>query len=500
MEIALHTRVADLLVGVNLLGVVGEMPTSISGLTADSRKVVQGGCFVALVGTSSDGHDYVDKAVAAGASLVIHQRDLEHYAEGVAYLKVADSAEVFGCLAANLYGNPSKHLQLVGVTGTNGKTSVATLLYRLLTLMGERVGLISTVENRILDLVLPTQFTTPAPLELQELLAKMVAAGCRYAFMEVSSHALAQQRVAGVHFAGGIFTNLTRDHLDYHGSFQAYRDAKKSFFDHLPANSFALSNADDPNGAFMLQNCKARKEYYSLSNFAYVRCELLSQELEGMLLRLNGTELYLPLLGRFNAYNIAAVYGAALLLGCESTEVLRLLTLLRPVRGRLQYMNIAGRVGVVDFAHTPDAIEKVLDTLADILPSNASIIGVIGAGGDRDQGKRPLMAAAAIKRCNKLILTSDNPRHEVPEVIIEQMYEGIPLEARGRVLKNVDRREAIRTAVSLSKTKDFILVAGKGHEAYQQIGDQKFPFDDATELQQALELIAPESITNGQTR
>lgn len=489
MEVELYTRLTELLVGVNVLSRRGESPDAISVLAADSRRVVAGGCFVALVGTNSDGHDYIDKAIESGAALIVHQRELAQYADGVAYLQVTDTAEAFGVMASNLYGNPSRKLKLVGVTGTNGKTSVATFLYRLVQLMGERAGLISTVENRVHDRVLPTQFTTPAPLELQELLAQMVAAGCRYAFMEVSSHALVQQRVAGVHFAGGIFTNLTRDHLDYHGTVQAYRDAKKLFFDHLPQTSFALSNADDPNGAFMLQNCKARQEYYSLTRLAYVRCELLSQELEGMFVRMNGVELHLPLLGRFNAYNISAVYGAACLLGFDPAEVLRLLTLLCPVRGRLEYMPIAGRVGVVDFAHTPDAIEKVLETLTDILPRGASIIGVIGAGGDRDHGKRPLMAAAAIKYCSKLLLTSDNPRHESPADIIDQMFEGIPEGERARVLRNVDRREAIRTAVSLSSPGDFILVAGKGHEAYQQVGDEKFPFDDVTELRKALEMV-----------
>lgn len=489
MEVELYTRLTDLLVGVNLANRRGKCPETVAAVTADSRRVVVGGCFVALVGTSVDGHDYIDKAIAAGAALIVHQYDLAHYVEGVAYLQVPDTGEAFGVIAGNLYGNPSRKLKLVGVTGTNGKTSVATFLYRLVELMGERAGLVSTVENRVHDRVLPTQFTTPAPLELQELLAQMVAAGCHYAFMEVSSHALAQQRVAGVYFAGGIFTNLTRDHLDYHGTVQAYRDAKKLFFDHLPQGSFALSNADDPNGAFMLQNCKARKEYYSLTRLAYVRCELLSQELEGMLVRLNGVELHLPLLGRFNAYNISAVYGAACLLGFDPAEVQRLLTLLRPVRGRLEYMPIAGRVGVVDFAHTPDAIEKVLETLTDILPRGASIIGVIGAGGDRDHGKRPLMAAAAVRYCAKLILTSDNPRHESPDAIIEQMFEGIPKGERVRVIRNADRREAIRTAVALSSPRDFILVAGKGHEVYQQVGDDKLPFDDVTELRKALEAM-----------
>ena len=488
-ELVKHTAVTDLLAGVAVIRQHGSLPSAVADVTADSRKVVTGGAFVAVAGTQTDGHKFIEKAIAQGAKLVVHQRECKNYSEGVAYIQVEDSAVALGVMVGNLYGNPSKQLKLVGVTGTNGKTSVATFLYHLVEQMGEKAGLISTVENRIHTEVEATAFTTPAPHELHELLARMVAAGCRYAFMEVSSHALVQHRVAGVFFAGGIFTNLTRDHLDYHGTLQAYRDAKKMFFDALPPTSFALSNLDDPNGTFMLQNCKAHKEYYSLTNLAYVKCELLSQELAGMHLRINGADLYLPLLGRFNAYNISAVYGAACLLGFEPTEVLRVLTLLRPVRGRLEYCVIQGRVGVVDFAHTPDALEKVLDTLTAILPKGASIIGVVGAGGDRDSGKRPLMAAAAIKYCKKLVLTSDNPRHEKPENIIAQMYEGIPSERRANVFCNVDRREAIRMAVALSTQGDFVLVAGKGHEAYQQIGDEKFPFDDVTELRLALEQI-----------
>lgn len=488
-EMIRHSAVSDLLAGITLVAQQGTLPSVVTDVIADSRRVVRGCAFVAIPGTQVDGHQFIDHAIQQGAQLIIHEAACARYADGVAYLRVADSAEVFGRMVGNLYGNPSQQLKLVGVTGTNGKTSVATFLYELLESMGEKAGLISTVENRIHTSVEPTSFTTPAPHELQELLSRMVAAGCRYAFMEVSSHALVQRRVAGVHFTGGIFTNLTRDHLDYHGTVQAYRDAKKLFFDMLPASSFALSNLDDPNGTFMLQNCKARKEYYSLSNLAYVKCELISQELEGMHLRLNGIELYLSLLGRFNAYNVSAVYGAACLLGLDSMKVLRLLTLLRPVRGRLEYSVLAGRVGIVDFAHTPDALEKVLETLTAILPREASIVGVIGAGGDRDAGKRPLMASVAIRFCKKLVLTSDNPRHEKAEDIIAQMYEGIPTEERAKVYCIADRREAIRMATALSNKGDFILVAGKGHEAYQQIGDKKFPFDDVTELRAALKQI-----------
>ena len=317
----------------------------------------------------------------------------------------------------------------------------------------------------------------------------MVSQGCEYVFMEVSSHALVQKRTAGTHFVGGIFTNLTRDHLDYHGSFLAYRDAKKSFFDHLPATSFALSNLDDPNGEFMLQNTKARKEYYSLKNRAFVSCALLSQSLEAMQLRFGEIELHVPLLGRFNAYNISAVYGAAILLGFDAWEVQRALTLLRPVRGRLDYKLLADRVAIVDFAHTPDALEKVLSTLTELKPKLAEIITVMGAGGDRDQGKRPQMGAAAARYSQRLILTSDNPRHEDPEVIIQQIYDGIPPKLQSMVLCNPDRREAIRTAVALSRKGDFILVAGKGHENYQQVGDVKSSFNDAVELQKALESL-----------
>ncbi len=478
-----------LFAGVKILAQQGELPIEVLDIVSDSRKVVSGSLFVAVRGVNSDGHVYIPRAIQAGATLIVYESPLAEFTAGICYLQVEDSAETLGILASNYYGNPSSQFKVVGVTGTNGKTSVATFLYHLMEQMGLRAGLISTVENRVHNKIYSTNYTTPTPLELQALFAEMLAAGCEYAFMEVSSHALVQRRVAGVHFAGGIFTNLTRDHLDYHETFSAYRDAKKLFFDMLPRDSFALSNGDDANGEYMLQNCVARKEYYSLTKLAFVKCDLVSQELEGMAVRLNGTEVQLQLLGKFNAYNISAVYGAALLLGFDGMELLRQISLLRPVRGRVEYLPIAGRVGVVDFAHTPDALEKVLETLQAILPPGASIIGVIGAGGDRDAGKRPQMAATAVRYCRQLILTSDNPRHESPEAIIAQMYEGILPEDRDRVLRNVDRREAIRMAVALSCKGDFLLIAGKGHEAYQQIGDEKFPFDDIAELRKALEAI-----------
>lgn len=488
--IASESQVQELLKAIRPIAQHGaQLPVQIASVTDDSRKVDHNTLFVAIAGTKTDGHDYIETAIQKGATLIVYQRDCEQYHPEICYLQVADSATTFGEIASAYYQHPSKKLQLVGVTGTNGKTSVATFLYHLVENMGRKAGLISTVENRVHDTVYPAEFTTPTPLELQKLLAEMVSQGCEYVFMEVSSHALVQKRTAGTHFVGGIFTNLTRDHLDYHGSFLAYRDAKKSFFDHLPATSFALSNLDDPNGEFMLQNTKARKEYYSLKNRAFVSCALLSQSLEAMQLRFGEIELHVPLLGRFNAYNISAVYGVAILLGFDAWEVQRALTLLRPVRGRLDYKLLADRVAIVDFAHTPDALEKVLSTLTELKPKLAEIITVMGAGGDRDQGKRPQMGAAAARYSQKLILTSDNPRHEDPEVIIQQIYDGVPPKLQSMVLCNPDRREAIRTAVALSRKGDFILVAGKGHENYQQVGDVKSSFNDAVELQKALESL-----------
>lgn len=488
--IASESQVQELLKAIRPIAQHGaQLPVQIASVTDDSRKVAHHTLFVAIAGTKTDGHDYIETAIQKGATVIVHQSDCETYHPEICYWQVADSATAFGEIASAYYQHPSKKLQLVGVTGTNGKTSVATFLYHLVENMGRKAGLISTVENRVHDTVYPTEFTTPTPLELQKLLAEMVSQGCEYVFMEVSSHALVQKRTAGTHFVGGIFTNLTRDHLDYHGSFLAYRDAKKSFFDHLPATSFALSNLDDPNGEFMLQNTKARKEYYSLKNRAFVSCALLSQSLEAMQLRFGEIELHVPLLGRFNAYNISVVYGAAILLGFDAWEVQRALTLLRPVRGRLDYKLLADRLAIVDFAHTPDALEKVLSTLTELKPKGADIITVMGAGGDRDQGKRPQMGAAAARYSQRLILTSDNPRHEDPEVIIQQIYDGIPPKLQSMVLCNPDRREAIRTAVALSRKGDFILVAGKGHENYQQVGDVKSSFNDAVELQKALESL-----------
>jgi UDP-N-acetylmuramoyl-L-alanyl-D-glutamate--2,6-diaminopimelate ligase len=492
---AMDYSVQALLRDVEVLARVGQMPESVSGVVFDSRRVGHGMLFVAVKGVSVDGHDFIANAVDAGATLIVGDRLMpEARCKGACYLQVSDSAAALGVLASNLYGRPSELLKLVGVTGTNGKTTVATLLYRLCMGLGHKAGLLSTVENRVGEEVLPATHTTPDPLEINELLARMVAAGCQYAFMEVSSHALAQKRTAGLKFAGGVFTNLTRDHIDYHKTFAAYRDAKKLFFDALPREAFAITNIDDGNGEVMLQNCRASTFTYSLRRLSDFHLEVMSQELGGMMLRFEpmGEEVWVQLLGEFNAYNILAVYAVARRLGFETEPVLRVLSMLRPVNGRFDFQIGQERVVIVDYAHTPDALKNVLQTIAGILPSKASVITVVGAGGDRDKGKRPQMAEVAAKMSRWVILTSDNPRGEDPSAIIEDMYGGIPPILRARVLKIVDRREAIRAGVLLSAPGDYVLVAGKGHETYQEVKGERTHFDDREEVAKALELLAEE--------
>lgn len=458
----------------------------VSGLCFDSRKVVKGSCFVAQVGTKVDGHAYIDATIKAGAVAVVCQRIPENPQEGVAYVVVENSDEALGVMASNYYGQPSRRLKLVGITGTNGKTTTATLLYRLFRERGCHAGLISTIVNKIDEQEIPATHTTPDAIELNALLRKMVDAGCEYAFMEVSSHAVVQNRIAGLTFAGGIFSNITHDHLDFHKTMANYIAAKKMFFDNLPAEAFALTNIDDRNGMVMVQNTKATVRTYSLLKSADFTCRVLEDTFQGLQLKMNGKEVYARLVGRFNAYNLTAIYGAAVLLGVDSEEALCLLSTLSAAEGRFQYVSGKGLVAIVDYAHTPDALENVLATINDIRRPSQMLFTVVGCGGDRDTTKRPEMAQIALKMSDRLILTSDNPRTEDPEKILDDMEAGLSCGEKGLVVRIADRRSAIKTAVMMAREGDIILVAGKGHEKYQDVGGVKYHFDDVEELEKLL--------------
>lgn len=461
---------------------------TITGITADSRAVVPGGMFVAVRGVAVDGHRFIPQAVAAGARAVVVEEMPAEIPEGVTFVRVADCRDALGRLASRYYGDPSESLVLVGVTGTNGKTTIATLLYEMARLHGLKAGLLSTVANIIDTEAVPADHTTPDPVMLNRLLRQMVDAGCTFAAMEVSSHAADQHRIAGLNFAGGIFTNLTRDHLDYHKTFKAYLEAKKSFFDGLPATAFALVNDDDRNGSVMLQNTAARRRTYSVQAPADYHVTLVEDRIDGMLLDFDGRQVETLFAGRFNASNLAAVYGAALELGFDREEVLVALSRLHPVAGRFQpFRSPDGVTAIVDYAHTPDALINVLDTLAEV-NTDGRVITVCGAGGNRDSGKRPLMARAASERSDVLILTSDNPRHEDPQAIIDDMVAGLDAYGREHTLQILDRREAIRKAVEIAKPGDIILIAGKGHETSQIIGDTEYHFDDRSEICEAFGL------------
>lgn len=456
---------------------------AVKGLCFDSRKVAHGDVFVATRGTAVDGHDFIANAVASGAAAVVCETLPTEKADGVAYVQVENSAEALGVMASNFYGRPSHDLTLVGVTGTNGKTTIATLLYQLFRQFGYKAGLLSTVCNYIDNRKVESTHTTPDPLELNALLAEMVAAGCQYAFMECSSHAIDQRRIAGLRFRGGIFTNLTRDHMDYHKTVENYLKAKKRFFDDLPADAFALTNADDKNGLVMLQNSAAAKKTYSLRTMADFKTRILEMSFDGMLLNMNGHEVSLPFVGRFNASNLTAVFGAAVLLGYPEEEVLCRLSALQAVNGRFEALRSPqGWTAIVDYAHTPDALSNVLDTINDIRGGKGQLITVVGCGGNRDKGKRPMMAREAVADSNRVILTSDNPRDEEPQAIIDDMLAGLDDADRRRVLVVTDRREAIKTACALAQTGDVLLVAGKGHEDYQIIKGVKHHFDDKEEI------------------
>ena len=483
----------QLLKGLQPLAVSGEVEDRwVSSVAFDSRKVEKDGLFVAIEGTQVDGHDYIGRAVAAGASTIVaaHAGAMEGINSGeVTVVTVADSAAALAQIAANYYEQPSRDLRLVGVTGTNGKTTVTTLLHDLFTTLGFKAGLLSTVEVRIGHQVIPATHTTPDALAINAWLAEMRDAGCDYVFMEVSSHAVAQARTHGLHFAGGVFTNLTHDHLDYHGTFAAYRDAKKGFFDQLPKTAFALVNADDRNGAFMLQNTPARKLLYSLRRVTDYRARVLENSPQGLQLDLDGIEVFTRLLGRFNAYNLTAAYAVARELGREREETLEALSSLRAAAGRLEHVaDPSGAItAVVDYAHTPDALENVLTTLRDVMPPSARLLCVVGAGGDRDRSKRPAMARLAATLSDQAVLTNDNPRSEDPATILTEMESGLTTpEQRAKTLTIADRRSAIRTAVQLARPGDVVLVAGKGHETYQEIAGVRHPFDDRKELANAL--------------
>ena len=452
----------------------------ITKITEDSRAVTAGTLFVALRGTQADGHRFIPSAIQAGSRAIVLETLPEELQEGVAYIVVPSSSEVLGLLSSALHGHPSRQLTVVGVTGTNGKTTIATLLFRLFRALGYRCGLLSTVCNYIEDEAISATHTTPSAPELQALLARMRDAGCTHVFMEASSHALAQHRVAGVHFRGGIFTNLTRDHLDYHGSVQEYLRAKKSFFDGLGKEAFALTNVDDKNGLVMLQNTRAEKHSYALRSAADYRAEILEQYPYGTQIRIGGKEVLVRLVGEFNIYNLLAVYATALLLGVPKEDVLIQLSQLTAVDGRFQSFisEKRGYVAIVDYAHTPDALANVLETIQELKGRKAEVICVVGCGGDRDRGKRPIMAQEAVRRSDRVILTSDNPRSEDPRTIIEEMKAGLTPDELARTLSITDRAEAIRTATMLAKAGDIILVAGKGHETYQEIAGVRHHFDD----------------------
>ena len=480
-------KLKDILTNCNLLDIVGEKDVDVVDITFDSRKVSQGTLFFAVKGTQVDGHDYIDGAIEKGASVIVCEKLPRKQAENVTYVKVDNSAYVLGVGASNFFGNPSEKLKLVGVTGTNGKTTIATLLYRLFTEAGYSCGLLSTIENIINREVVPSTHTTPDPIELNTLLQQMVDKGCEYVFMEVSSHSVAQDRIAGLHFAGGIFTNLTHDHLDYHKTMANYRNAKKKFFDSLPQSAFALTNLDDKNGAFMLQNTQARKLSYALKHDADFKGVIMESHFDGMLLKVNGTEMFTQLVGGFNASNLLAIYGAATALGFDKDELLVEISKLHGANGRFDMVHSEkGIVGIVDYAHTPDALENVLVTINEVRCHKETLITVVGCGGNRDTTKRPEMAAVAVKLSDRVILTSDNPRNEDPDEIIRQMKAGVAEEDRGKVLSITNRREAIRTAVALAKRGDIILLAGKGHENYQEINGVKNHFDDKEVLSEAL--------------
>jgi UDP-N-acetylmuramoyl-L-alanyl-D-glutamate--2,6-diaminopimelate ligase len=479
-------KIEEILEGIQIVSLTGPKDPDISGIEFDSRKVQKDSLFVAVKGYKTDGHDYISSSIKSGASAIICETLPENPDKNICWIKTNDSAMALGMAASNFFGNPSSSLKLVGVTGTNGKTTIATLLYRMFLQLGYKCGLFSTVCNYIYEKEFEATHTTPDPIQLNFLLSKMVDAGCDYAFMEVSSHSADQKRIAGLKFVGGIFTNLTHDHLDYHKTFSNYLTAKKSFFDSLPADSFALVNIDDKNGRVMLQNCKAHHFTFSVRSMADYRCNILEQGFEGMALKIQGEEVWTRFIGDFNASNLLAVYAASELLGASKKEILTVLSDLYPVAGRLEVIKSPGGIsGIVDYAHSPDALLNVLETLNKIREEGVQLITVVGAGGDRDRTKRPEMAAISAEGSTRVILTSDNPRTEDPEKILDEMEAGLSPDLKRKSLRISDRHEAIRAAVMFANKGDVILIAGKGHETYQDIMGVKHHFDDREELKNA---------------
>ena len=480
-------KLSDLLKNIVTISIIGDAECDIKGVNIDSRKVADGHLFIAMRGTQVDGHKFIPKAEELGAAAILCEQIPEEKKQGVTYVQVADTEDVVGQVATTFYGNPTSKLKLVGVTGTNGKTTIATLLYNMFRKMGHKCGLLSTVCNYVEGEAYPTDHTTPDPIELNEFLGKMVDAGCEYAFMECSSHAIAQKRIGGLTFAGGIFTNLTRDHLDYHKTLENYRDAKKKFFDDMPKNAFAITNADDKNGMVMVQNTKATVKTYSIRTMADFHAKIIECHFEGMYLEVNGKEVGVQFIGKFNVSNLLAVYGAAVMLGKDPEDILVTLSTLKSVAGRLEPIRSEeGVTALVDYAHTPDALENVLNAIHEVMEGKSGkIITVCGAGGNRDKGKRPLMAQEAVKQSDRVIITSDNPRFEEPQDIINDMLAGLNAQQMKSVISIVDRREAIRTAVMMAEKGDVILIAGKGHEDYQDVKGTKHHFDDREEVRKA---------------
>ncbi|WP_029906810.1 UDP-N-acetylmuramoyl-L-alanyl-D-glutamate--2,6-diaminopimelate ligase [Prevotella sp. 10(H)] len=471
-------KLKDLLKGIDVVEIKGDENVEVTGIFTDSRKAIAGSAFIALKGVQVDGHQYINNALDLGAKVVIHEEDI-HTKENIIYIKVKDSADAAGKIATHWYGDPSSKLKLVGVTGTNGKTTTATLLYEMFRHLGYKVGLLSTVANYIDGKEYHATHTTPDPLSLNDMLAKMVDAGCDYAFMEVSSHAIHQKRISGLKFEGGIFTNITQDHLDYHKTMAEYLKAKKMFFDDLPEAAFALTNIDDKNGLVMLQNTKAKKCTYSVKTLADFKAKIIEKHFDGTAIEINGKEIQVQFVGVFNVYNLLAVYGATVLLGQDPDEALLILSTLKPVSGRFETIRSSENyTAIVDYAHTPDALTNVLEAIHEVLEGNGRVITVVGCGGNRDKTKRPIMAREAVRLSDQVILTSDNPRFEEPQAIINDMADGLNSQQMKKTLLIVEREQAIKTACTLAKEGDVILIAGKGHEDYQDVKGVKHHFDD----------------------
>ena len=481
----------EILYKVSIRSIHGDRDRTIVNLQTDSRQAGPGSLFIAVKGTHTDGHKYIPDVIAAGATAIVCEDLPDPLPANTTFVQVEDAAIAAGIIAHNFYGQPSEQLHLVGVTGTNGKTTIATLLYKLFSALGYKCGLLSTVENRIGDRVVAATHTTPDPLHLNALLREMLDAGCTHAFMETSSHAIHQHRISGLQYSGGLFSNITHDHLDYHKTFEEYIRVKKSFFDSLPSDAFAISNADDKRGAVMLQNTNAKKYFYSLKTLADFKGRILENNLTGLVMTINDQEVHFRLIGEFNAYNLLAVYGAAICLGEDKNEILRCLSTLSGAEGRFDYIVSPKEkiIGIVDYAHTPDALINVLATIQKLRKGHEKIITVVGAGGDRDKTKRPLMGAAACEYSDKVIITSDNPRSEEPEQIIRDIEAGLNTAAKRKYISITDRKEAIRTALNLAGPEDILLIAGKGHEKYQEINGVKHPFDDKQILTELFELL-----------